>query len=174
MSLHRLAAIILVAATATGMTLAAPARGAADRATVADLASGLVRMAEADGGAEAGRRLAADLQQTMLAGHGSLPLTERLAVDILRGIGVAASTSAPERFVSPERLEGLLSAAASGLGGQAATPAAGVAPASLDDCLMRPNHGQCVICCKALGLRANSCAKLCFAINKPSPSEPLP
>jgi hypothetical protein len=155
-----------------GTAFAAEAGRAAGRVTVGDLAAGLVQAAEM-GGSEAARRAAADLQKSLVAGNLHLPLTEGLAANLLRGIGVAASTSTPDRFVSQARLETLLHAAANSL----ANPAAATrdaSPATLDDCLMESNHGHCVVCCKALGLRANSCAKACFVINKPSPSEPLP
>ena len=99
------------------------------------------------------------------------PLTEKTLSDVLDFYGVNVKPGS-DRTVSPAKAESallLMTSTAS------ATSKAGPAPSvTLDDCLALANHGQCVVCCKNLGGTANTCAKQCFAINKPSPSEPLP
>jgi hypothetical protein len=176
MTLKRTLLTALIAACCSAaLVVAAEPRTGARSATAGDLVRGLARAAEAAGPEVAGS-VTARLQLAVPDGRGDALLTEALAVDILRAVGVDASTRTPDRLVSHDRLGSLLAGAAGGLSGAAAWGGSPVSaqPATLADCFTRANHGQCVECCKAMGLRANTCAKSCFVINKPSPSEPLP
>lgn len=165
----------LTAVALTALIFAGDARAGARAATVGDLVSGLTRVAEASG-PEAARRVSTDLERNLGGGRGALPLTEGVAVDLLRSIGIEAGTTTPGRIVSQGRLGALLRGAADSITSTSASPARGssVTPSTLDDCFTRSNHGRCVECCKETGIRANACAKACFVINKPSPSEPVP
>lgn len=106
------------------------------------------------------------------------PITEAGAVDLLRSLGVDATTTHPDRFLSRQQADALVAKVRDSL--SPLSEAQGVAvglrpvPASIDDCLADKNHGACVDCCKALGGGASTCAKTCFEINKGSSSEPLP
>ena len=108
------------------------------------------------------------------------PMRESLAVALLRELGLEVTTSTPDREVSIERAaafirqaEGLLQPAG-GAPVSSASRGPGGSPASIDDCFFLRNHGACVVCCLEGGFPGSTCAKLCFVINKPSPSEPLP
>ena len=174
MTLKKMLCTTLVAAASIMLVTAAEPAGAARNATAGDLARGLERVAGA-GGSEASSRLIAQLQLAVPAGRAEALLTEGLAVDILRAVGLEASTRTPDRLVSQDRLGSLLIGFTDGLASAAVAARGGAPrPESLDDCFALANHGQCVECCKALGNRANTCARACFVINKPSPSEPLP
>jgi hypothetical protein len=177
MTLKRTLLTALIAAgCSAALVVAAEPRTGARSATAGDLVRGLARAAEAAGPEVAGS-VTARLELAVPVGRADALLTEALAVDILRAVGVDASTRTPDRLVSQDRLGSLLAGAAGGLSGAAAAwggSPVSAQPATLADCFTRANHGQCVECCKAMGLRANTCAKSCFVINKPSPSEPLP
>jgi hypothetical protein len=100
-------------------------------------------------------------------------LNEKDLAAILDHYGVRTVTKDPGRVVSVGRAESALLAAGTQLA-SSATAAPGPDQSALDICLVEPNHGQCVNCCKGLGGKPTDCAKFCFAINKTSPSEPLP
>ena len=109
------------------------------------------------------------------------PMTEARAVALLRDLGLAVTSSAPDREVSIGRAasfirqaEGLLAPPGGATLSSTSSDEPGRTPASLDDCFALRNHGACVVCCRETGLSANNCAKNCFVINRPSPSEPLP
>ncbi|MGH9750386.1 MAG: hypothetical protein ACRD5D_00100 [Candidatus Polarisedimenticolia bacterium] len=118
---------------------------------------------------EAGKAMEA-LTKAGVPLRGSLdqPLTERMLADVLAYYDVKA-TGAADRSVSEGKARSALL-----LAGGSLASAASIVPADIDICLQESNHGQCVGCCKSQGGTANSCARVCFAINKPSPSEPLP
>jgi hypothetical protein len=128
------------------------------------------------GGAPAAGAAEILIESGSAAGRARAPLTEGAAAAMLKSVGIDAGTSAPGRLVSEGRAAALVRLVADRLGaaGGAGPTAAQASPATLDDCLVLRNHGECVTCCKAEGLSASSCAKACFVINKPSPSEPLP
>ena len=172
----RRSALVLVPFVMLGMMIslgAANGRRAAAPPTVAELASELARAA--GGGAPAG-----DLGERLLrrAGVAQTPnaaLTEGAAAVMLRDLGIQAGTTRPASLVSREKMVALVRLA--GEHAELRSPAVSssrVSPATLDDCLALRNHGECVNCCRGEGLSSSACAKECFAINKPSPSEPLP
>jgi hypothetical protein len=102
------------------------------------------------------------------------PLNERKLTEIMDFYGVNARTASPEKSVSQAKAQSALTLMAAGLQSMAEVSAAGPSPQSMSDCEALANHGQCVNCCKQLGGSPNTCAKDCFVINKPSPTEPLP
>jgi hypothetical protein len=162
-------ALLVIMMTAVPLAaLAGPAKSADRVVTVGEFA---IMLASARGEApslEASKAVQLMVQAGVpLPADPSQPLTERALADVLDFYGVKVTGTA-DRAVS----QGKATAALLSVAGAAGAAAPG--PASLDDCLNRPNHGQCVVCCKEMGGRANTCAKFCFAINKPSPSEPLP
>ncbi len=120
----------------------------------------------------------AALMRGVIAGREQTPLTEGVAVALLGTIGLDASTSNPGRMVGEARGLTILRTVAgradtlqpSSFAGTTATSTQG----SIELCFSLSNHGKCVECCKGQGIQANSCAKACFVINKPSASEPLP
>ena len=125
------------------------------------------------------QEISARLSRLELGRPANTPLNEGDAAALLRAAGFTATTSEPGRLLSRDRADALVRQF------KASTPATparggsahdnGVQPANdLDDCVQEANHGQCVNCCKAEGGGASACAKLCFEINKPSSSEPLP
>jgi hypothetical protein len=106
------------------------------------------------------------------------PITEAGAVDLLRSLGVDATTTHPDRYLSRQQADALVAKVRGSLsplsGAQGVAVELRPVPASIDDCLADKNHGACVDCCKELGGGASTCAKTCFEINKGSSSEPLP
>ncbi len=119
------------------------------------------------------------LERAGVADHGS-PLTEGIAAALLRDLGLQVVAVNSERPVSRARAASIIGRA-SGLlvpgddvDFTGASRGGSPAPASVDDCLVLRTHGACVNCCKQTGAAARTCAKLCFVINKQSPSEPLP
>ena len=175
MNLKRTLLTAIMAAVPVTMVLAGEAKSGKD-IRVGDLVRGLTQVA-AENGPETAARVASQLDRSAAAGRSDSLLTEGAAVEILRSLGLDARTAAPVRNVSQGKLDAILLNASSAMAGAARGASAGAPPttsASLDDCLTQANHGLCVECCKATGLRANACAKACFVINKPSPSEPLP
>lgn len=169
-------ALVLVLMTA--IPLAAHAgqakSNAADRAvTVEEFA---VMLATARGGVkgqDAGKAVELMVRAGVpLPADGRQPLTEKSLAEVLDFYGVNVKAGS-DRAVTPAKAAAALLA----VGGMLSATAKGAAPApsaSLDDCLVNANHGQCVNCCKVLLGSATSCAKFCFSINKPSASEPLP
>ena len=105
-------------------------------------------------------------------GHVSAALTEKDLTAILGFYGVKAVTNAPDKGVSLARAESVLIAAGGALSPVSASVSVNQSPA--DICLTEANHGQCVNCCREFGGTSTDCSKFCHAINKPSPSEPLP
>jgi hypothetical protein len=124
------------------------------------------------------RQVSAALEKLGRGARTEAPITEAGAVDLLRSLGVDATTTHPDRYLSRQQADALVARVKSSL--PPLSDAQGVAvglrpvPASIDDCLADKNHGACVECCKALGGGASTCAKTCFEINKGSSSEPLP
>jgi hypothetical protein len=106
-------------------------------------------------------------------GDSKMALSERNLAAILDHYGVKTVTSTPDRSVSVARAESALLAAGTLLA-TSASISPGPEAANLDICLAEANHGQCTNCCKGFGGKPTDCAKFCFAINKPSASEPLP
>jgi len=164
----------VVAVMTIATAVAAPDKRAA-RVTGAQLMQDLAAAASA-----ADSRQASATLRDMMSSHGrsEAPITEAGAVALLRSLGVDVTTSAPERVLSRRQADalvvkfrGLLTSLNEA---QGVAVGHGPSPDSLDDCLAEKNHGSCVDCCKALGGEASTCAKTCFAINKPSGSEPLP
>jgi hypothetical protein len=170
---------LLVLGVISAVPLAALAGGTPDSkasakapVSVADFA---VMLAQSDGSGrpvEAGQAVDALVSAGVPVGDPKAALSEGKLAEILGYYGVRATTDHPAKAVSPERAQ----AATLLLAGSLTQGAAKVSPSpdTLDDCLAAANHGQCVNCCKALGTKANSCARFCFQINKPSASEPLP
>jgi hypothetical protein len=173
--------VAIVAFAATVLTGAAEPRqgtGKAAGATVHDLARSLVQAAEKYG-PETARRVTADLGQALTPEGGLVALTEGRAVSLMKDLGVELTTTNPGRLVSQERIAAIVRGVESGLASRPGSPVEGgftsaTAPADMEECLGLSTHGTCVVCCRSMGVRANSCAKACFVINKPSPSEPLP
>ncbi|MGH9751084.1 MAG: hypothetical protein ACRD6R_14345 [Candidatus Polarisedimenticolia bacterium] len=173
--------VSIVAVAATLLAGAAELRqgtGKAAGATVRDLARSLVMAAEKYG-PETARRVTADLGQALAPEGGLVALTEERAVSMMKDLGVELTTSNPDRLVSQEKITALVRNVESGLVARPGSPAEGgftsaTSPADMEECLTLGTHGACVVCCRSMGVRANACAKTCFAINKPSPSEPLP
>jgi hypothetical protein len=173
----RIAKQALVLVLMTAVSLAAHAgqarSGKSDQAvTVGEFA---VMLATARGGAralDAGKAVDSLVKAGVpLPADARQPLTEKVLSDVLDFYGINAKAGAG-RTVSPAKAESALLLLGSAVG--AASKAAPAPSVTLDDCLALSNHGQCVVCCKNLGGAPNSCAKMCFVINKPSPSEPLP
>jgi len=141
--------------------------------TVRDLARELVSAAGTNGPEVSGRLSEIDLGRALNA-----PLTEGDAAALLRAAGFMATASEPGRLLSRDRADALVKqfkasfvsapAKASNSRGD------GKHTADFESCVQAENHGKCVNCCKEQGGGSSSCAKLCFEINKPSPSEPLP
>ena len=166
--------IWVVAVMTIATAVAAPDKGAA-KVTGAQLMQDLAAAANAADS----RQASVTLRDTMSRGvRSDAPITEAGAVALLRSLGVDVTTSTPERALSRQQADVLVAKFRGLL--TSLTEAQGVAighgpsPATMDDCLADKNHGLCVECCKALGGLATTCAKTCFAINKPSSSEPLP
>lgn len=107
-------------------------------------------------------------------GNPSATLSEAKLAEILGFYGVQVRTSTPDGVVSRAKAESALQTLSASLKSE---PEAGAttlpSPASLDDCLVGTNHGQCTNCCKALGGSANTCSKFCFQI-RISSGEPQP
>ena len=167
--------IWVVAVMTIATAVAAPDKGAA-KVTGAQLMQDLAAAANAADS----RQASVTLRDTMSRGvRSDAPITEAGAVALLRSLGVDVTSSNPDRALSRRQADALV-AKFRGYLTTSLTEAQGVAvghgpvPASMDDCLAEKNHGICVECCKALGGLASTCAKTCFAINKPSSSEPLP
>lgn len=167
--------IWVVAVMTIATAVAAPDKGAA-KVTGAQLVQDLAAAANAADS----RQASATLRDKMSRGvRSDAPITEAGAVALLRSLGVDVRSSNPDRALSRWQADALV-AKFRGYLTTSLTEAQGVAvgggpvPASMDDCLAEKNHGTCVECCKALGGGASTCAKTCFAINKPSGSEPLP
>ncbi len=168
-----IAAIVALAGTVG--TLAVESRaGCGRQPTIGDLASSLLKVGGVSGGA--GSQLASRVSDAVRGKTGAA-LTEGEAAALLRLVGADVTTSAPARLIAPGRIRTLLLIAAGALRTEAASGrfvTSEVSLTSRDDCVSLRTHGECVDCCKAAGGAANTCAKECFAINKPSPSEPLP
>src|SRR5262245_8017438 len=142
--------------------------------TIRELAHELASVAEARA-----PEVSARISSFGLGRPSNTPLTEGEAVALLRTAGLAATTSDPGRLLSRDRADALVrefkaSVANSPSKGGGSPHDNGVKLTDLDGCLGEANHGQCVNCCKEQGGGASACAKLCFEINKPSSSEPLP
>jgi hypothetical protein len=107
-------------------------------------------------------------------GNPKASLNEEKLVEILGFYGVRVKSSSPQQAITRSKAESALQlvngALASGLSSSASTTPT---PASLEDCLVNTNHGQCENCCKDLNGGANTCAKFCFQI-RVSPGEPIP
>lgn len=102
-------------------------------------------------------------------------LTEGIAVDIFKSLGVDAGTKEPNRPLSQQKLTALVQRFETGFRSAAtAVRPGGDLPGGVEVCYTESNHGRCVECCKELGGSPSLCAKGCFVINKPSPSEPIP
>jgi len=163
-------AIIIASAIAPNF---AGSDGSSSPVTMRELARELASVAPARA-----QEISARLSRLERGRSANTPLNEGDAAVLLRAAGFTATTSEPGRLLSRDRADALVRQF------KASTPATpprggnphenGVQPADLDGCLGEANHGQCVNCCKAEGGGASACAKLCFEINKPSSSEPLP
>lgn len=165
--------IWVVAVMTIATAVAAPDKSAA-QVTGAQLMQDLAAAVNA-----ADSRQASVLRDKMSRGGSDAPITETGAVELLRSLGVDVTTSTPARALSRQQADALVAKfrghlATSLAEAQGAAVGHGPSPATMDDCLAEKNHGLCVECCKALGGGPSTCAKTCFAINKPSPSEPLP
>jgi len=166
---------VILAVTALSGTLAAPKSDSGPAMTLGEFSRSLLETLQVSGVQVSEK---APLIRGVVAGREQAPLTEGLAITLLGAVGLEASTTTPGRQVGQARAQALLRS----VSGQAellrgySTAAAGATTTrgSIEPCLTLANHGQCVECCKDQGMAANSCAKACFVINKPSPSEPLP
>lgn len=165
--------VAAIAAVTMAMAFAAPDRPAS-RVTGSQLVQDLTGAARAAGASQT----SAILQQVNLGARPNAPITEAGAVSLLKSLGIDATTSAPGRPLSRERADALVRQFQVSLVAQPVSQGAAVGyqglPASIEDCVLEKNHGMCVECCKASGGGGSFCAKFCHAINKPSPSEPLP
>jgi hypothetical protein len=163
-------ALVLILMTAVPLAAFAGQSQSSDPAITVGKFAVMLNAATGGRSLEAGKALEALTKAGVpLRGGLDQPLTERMLADVLAYYDVKASGAA-DRSVSEGKAKSALL-----LAGGSLASAASVAPADeLDICLQESNHGQCVNCCKSQGGSANSCAKVCFAINKPSPSEPLP
>jgi hypothetical protein len=168
-----LVAVMMVLALSGAV--AAPARDGGPGMTLGEFSRALVETLGASGPRSVEK---ATLIRSVIAGREQVVLTEEAAVTMLRAAGLEATTATPWREVGQARAQAILRS----VGGRADSlqdPAAGASVSlssqgSIEPCLTLSNHGQCVECCKDQGMPASSCAKTCFVINKPSPSEPLP
>ena len=106
-------------------------------------------------------------------GNPKAMLSEEKLVQILGFYGVRVRSSSPQQEVTRVKAEASLGLVSDALAGSASSAGTAPAPASLDDCLVGTNHGQCENCCKALNGSANTCAKFCFQI-RVSEGEPIP
>ncbi len=172
MKLSRLALVLALVAVVPLTAYAGVSKAKDQSVTVGDFA---VLLAAATGN---GRDLSTQSAVETLRkagvpiGNSRTALSEKDLAAILAHYGVKTVTNAPDRSVSVARAESALLAA-----GTLLASSATVSPGptgSLDICLAESNHGQCTNCCKGLGGKPTDCAKFCFAINKPSASEPLP
>ena len=167
-------ALVLTLVVAVPLTAFAGVSRAKDQSlTVGDFA---VMLAATTGkGRELGTQSAVDSLKKagVPIGDSKAVLSEKDLAVILDHYGVRTVTRNPDRSVSLARAESALLAAGSLLAASTAV-SPGPDQTQLDICLVEPNHGQCTNCCKGLGGKPTDCAKFCFAINKPSPSEPLP
>lgn len=106
------------------------------------------------------------------------PITEAGAVDLLRSLGIEATTAHPDRYLSRYQADALVARVKDSLSPlsdpRGVTVGLRPIPVAIEDCLADKNHGACVDCCKELGGGASTCSKICFEINKGSSSEPLP
>ncbi len=149
--------------------------------SVADFAAMLAASTGAAPGLEAGRAAEALTKSGVPLGDPKAPLTEGRLAEILKHYGLEAETANPAATVNRERAESslVLVNAAGGLnapGLEALSARVSPGPSTLDDCLdFSRNHGQCVNCCKDLGVAAKACTRFCVSFTgKKSPSEPLP
>ena len=146
---------------ATGVTIGEFARDLAVTARSTGVKSGPGRIAGID-----------------FATRANAPLTEAGAMALLRQTGFQVSSSNPDRVLTQQQAAVLLVQYRSWLVAQNAPAGAASGKVSstdsMEECLAETNHGQCVVCCKALGGTASTCSKACMVINKPSESEPLP
>ena len=178
---------LLVLALASAVSLAAfaagqaPAKdGKAARMSVGDFAVMLAT------GGKGGRTVEVKTAVDSLAkagvplGNAGATLSEGKLAEIMAFYGLRTTTSSPDKEVSKgmavAAAQMLAPALSRGTGATSGTSSSPLPPGA-EQCTdpdVSKNHGSCVNCCKDLGGRANSCATLCFEINKPSASEPLP
>jgi len=101
-------------------------------------------------------------------------LSEEKLVEILGFYGLRVQSSSPQQAITRAKAEAALRLVSGALLSSPSTSAGTTpTPASLDDCLIGTNHGQCENCCKELNGNANTCAKFCFQI-RVSEGEPIP
>ena len=160
------------------VTTIALAIAATDETTSPVTAKELTRRLAAAASAGHAPGLASQLQQVDLGARREAPLTEAGAVTILKSVGVAATTSTPDRLLTVQRANALVRTFGASLQPEPTATGSGAGqgsvPGGVDTCFQEKNHGLCVQCCKAQGGGASSCAKACFVVNKPSADEPLP
>jgi len=166
---------VILAVAALSVASAAPKSDSGPAMTLVDFSRSLLETLQNSG---VQTSATASLVRGVIAGREQTPLTEGVAVTLLGVVGLEASTTTPGRQIDQARAQALLrsvSGQADSLRGYSSAAASATSTqGSIDPCLSLANHGQCVKCCKDQGMPANSCAKACFVINKPSPSEPLP
>ena len=101
-------------------------------------------------------------------------LSEEKLVEILGFYGLRVQSSSPQQAITRAKAEAALRLVSGALLSSPSTSAGTTpTPASLDDCLIGTNHGQCENCCKEMQGSANTCAKFCFQI-RVSEGEPIP
>lgn len=147
--------------------------------TVADFAVMLAASAGQSRALEAEGVARALLKAGVPLGDPKAALSERKLSEILGHYGAPVKPSWSERPVTRGKAEAaLLLMGPSSIGGAGRPNSALATPRleTVDDCVaLSKNHGQCVVCCKDLGIAANSCTRFCVSFTgKPSPSEPLP
>lgn len=128
--------------------------------------------------AKGSQEVSSAIEKLGLGARTETPITEAGAVELLRSLGIDATTTHPDRYLSRYQADALVARVKDSLSPLSEPKGVAVGlrpiPVSIDDCLADKNHGACVDCCKALGGGASTCAKTCFEINKGSSSEPLP
>ena len=107
-------------------------------------------------------------------GNPKATMSEEKLVEILGFYGITVRSSSPQDAVTRAKADSALKLVAGTLPGSVSNSAGTTpTPATLDDCLVGTNHGQCENCCKALSGSSNTCAKFCFEI-RVSQGEPQP
>ena len=167
-----LLALVLMAAIPMAVTSAGQAQEKKGTAplTVGDFAVMLARTTGPARALETKSATDALVKAGVPLGNPNATLSEEKLAEILGHYGVRVTTTSPGQAVSQAKAGNALLL----LGGNMASAATGPAPASLEDCLIDANHGECTNCCKALGGEPNTCAKFCQQIMKGSNGEPLP
>lgn len=173
---------LLVPALVAALPLVAFAAGGgpekpSTRVTVGDFAVMLAGAGATGAAVDAQAATKALARTGVPLGDPAATLDERKLVEILDYYGLRATTRMPDAAVGAGKAAAAatLIAGTTGFIGTEMASEPGLDNAGdIDVCLEEKNHGQCVNCCKDLGVRARACSRFCQQINQGSPSEPLP